>query len=48
MELSQANEVDQNGANLGIIAGYLTDVADYFVDNTNITINSTVSCSSLF
>jgi hypothetical protein len=44
LELTQGNEVEQNSAVLQTIAGYLTDVAN-FVNNTNVTINATVSCT---
>ena len=43
MEQTEGNEVEQNGAVLSTVADYLTDVAT-FVNDPNITINSTVSC----
>ena len=42
VELTQGNEVEQNSAVLQTVADYLTDVAN-FVNNTNVTINATVS-----
>ena len=42
MEQTEGSEVEQNGAVLRTVADYLTDVAT-FVNNPNITINSTVS-----
>ena len=44
MEQTEGNEVEQNGAVLRTVADYLTDVAT-FVNNPNVTINATVSCT---
>lgn len=43
---TEANEVEQNGAVLNTVADYLTEVAT-FLNNSNITIDSTVSRSIL-
>lgn len=42
VERTEGQEVEQNGAVLSTVADYLTDVAT-FVNNPNVTINSTVS-----
>ena len=42
MEQTEGNVVEQNGAVLRTVADYLTDVAT-FVNNSNVTINATVS-----
>ena len=47
VEQTEGNEVEQNGAVLRTVADYLTDVAT-FVNNTNVTINATVSYTLTF